>query len=312
MTEFHDTRLSRSQTGRGTMNQTGIPKPHRRGLSGPLEWVVWAGVAVIGAVGFALVAGFRGDGASVNAISMIVAALCSYALGYRFYSKWIARRVLELDDTRATPAEKFNNGHDFDPTNRLVLLGHHFAGIAGAGPLVGPVLAAQFGFLPGTLWIIVGAVFAGAVQDFVVLFASMRRNGKSLGQIAKDEISPFAGWVALFSVLLLMVLILAVLALVVVSALAESPWGFTTIALSVPIAVTMGLWMRIWRVGKVLEASIFGAVLLIFSVFVGRWVAANPAVAPALTLSPEHAGGADRGLRLRRLGPAGVGAAGAA
>jgi carbon starvation protein len=267
------------------MNQAVIGTQNRRMLSGPLEWVVWAMVAVIGAVGFAMVAGLRGDGGSVNAISMIVAALCSYALGYRFYSKWIARRVLELDDTRATPAEKFDNGHDFDPTNRLVLLGHHFAGIAGAGPLVGPVLAAQFGFLPGTLWIIVGAVFAGAVQDFVVLFASMRRNGKSLGQMAKDEISPFAGWVALFAVLLLMVLILAVLALVVVSALAESPWGFTTIALSVPIAITMGFWMKIWRVGKVLEASVFGAVLLITSIFVGRGVAENSAVAPALTLT---------------------------
>jgi carbon starvation protein len=167
-----------------TMNQAVIGRHKRRMLSGPLEWVVWISVAAIGAVAFALVAGLRGDGGSVNAISMIVAALCSYAFGYRFYSKWIARRVLELNDTRATPAEKLSNGHDFDPTNRLVLLGHHFAGIAGAGPLVGPVLAAQFGFLPGTLWIIVGAVFAGAVQDFVVLFASMRRNGKSLGQIA--------------------------------------------------------------------------------------------------------------------------------
>jgi carbon starvation protein len=168
-----------------------------------------------------------------------------------------------------------------------VLLGHHFAAIAGAGPLVGPVLAAQFGYLPGTIWIIVGVVLAGAVQDFVVLFASMRRNGKSLGQMAKDEISPFAGWVALFAVLLLMALILAVLALVVVSALAESAWGFTTIALSLPIAVTMGFWMKTWRPGSVLEASLFGFVLLIASVFVGRWVAESPVVAPYVTLSPN-------------------------
>lgn len=254
-------------------------------LTGPVGWAVWILVALIGAFAFAVVAGLRGEGASVNAIWMIVAALCTYAVAYRFYSKWLSRRVLGLDDARATPSERLENGRDFDPTNRWVLLGHHFAGIAGAGPLVGPVLAAQFGFLPGTLWIIVGCVVAGAVQDFVVLFASMRRDGKSLGQMAKDEISPFAGWVALFAVLLLMTLILAVLALVVVSALAESPWGFTTIALSMPIAVVMGFWMRVWRPGRVLEASVFGAVLLLGSIFVGRWVAGNPTLGPLLTLN---------------------------
>jgi carbon starvation protein len=268
------------------MSAVAVPRRDRR-VSGPLEWVVWAVVAVVGAIALAVIAGLRGEGQQLNAIWMIVAALCSYAIAYRFYSKWLARRVLGLDDSRATPAEKFNNGHDFDPTNRWVLLGHHFAGIAGAGPLVGPVLAAQFGYLPGTLWIIIGVVLGGAVQDFVVLFASMRRNGKSLGQMAKDEISPFAGWVALFAVLLLMALILAVLALVVVSALAESPWGFTTIALSLPIAVAMGLWMKVWRPGKVLEASVFGAVLLITDIFVGRWVAGHPVLGPALTLSQQ-------------------------
>jgi carbon starvation protein len=254
-------------------------------LSGPLSWVVWGLVALAGAFGFAMIAGLRGEGEGVNAIWMIVAAACTYAVAYRFYSKWIARRVFELDDTRATPAENINNGRDFVPTNPLVLLGHHFAAIAGAGPLVGPVLAAQFGYLPGTLWIIIGVVLAGAVQDFVILFASMRRNGKSLGQMAKDEISPFAGWVGLFAVLLIMALLLAVLALVVVSALGESPWGFTTIALTLPIAVTMGFWMKVWRPGKVLESSLFGFAMLIVSVFVGQWVAESPALAPYMTLS---------------------------
>jgi carbon starvation protein len=263
------------------------PTGERSPLSGPLSWAIWALVAIAGAFGFATIAGLRGEGAQVNAIWMIVAGICTYAIAYRFYSKWIAYRVLGLDDSRATPAEAIDNGRDFVPTNRWVLLGHHFAAIAGAGPLVGPVLAAQFGYLPGTIWIIVGVVLAGAVQDFVVLFASMRRNGKSLGQMAKDEISPFAGWIGLFAVLLLMALILAVLALVVVSALAESPWGFTTIALSLPIAVMMGFWMKKWRPGSVLEASIFGFVLLIASVFVGRWVAESPALAPYMTLSPN-------------------------
>ncbi len=253
-------------------------------LSGPLGWVVWLLVALAGAFGFAMIAGLRGEGQQVNAIWMIVAGLCTYAIGYRFYSKWIANRVFELDPTRATPAEKINNGRDFVPTNRWVLLGHHFAAIAGAGPLVGPVLAAQFGYLPGTLWIIIGAVLAGAVQDFVILFASMRRDGRSLGQMAKDEISPFAGWIALVAVLLIMALILAVLALVVVSALAESPWGFTTIALSLPVAIAMGFWMKVWRPGKVLEASLFGVVMLIASVFVGRAVAQHPALGPLMTL----------------------------
>jgi carbon starvation protein len=250
----------------------------------PVFWVIWALVAVAGAFGFAIIAGLRGEGAQVSAIWMIVAGLCTYAVAYRFYSRWIARRVLQLDDTRATPAEAIDNRRDFVPTNRWVLLGHHFAAIAGAGPLVGPVLAAQFGFLPGTLWIIVGVVFAGAVQDFVVLFASVRRNGKSLGQMAKDEISPFAGWIALFSVLMIMALILAVLALVVVSALAESPWGITTIILTLPIAMIMGVWMKVWRPGKVLEASVFGCIMLILAVFAGQWAATHPTLGPAMTL----------------------------
>jgi carbon starvation protein len=254
-------------------------------LGGPLGWIVWPLVVAAGAFGFAVIAGLRGEGSQVNAIWMIVAGLCTYAVAYRFYSRWIATRVLRLDDTRATPAEKIDNKRDFVPTNRWVLLGHHFAAIAGAGPLVGPVLAAQFGYLPGTLWIIVGVVFAGAVQDFVVLFGSMRRDGRSLGQMAKDEISPFAGWIALFSVLLIMALILAVLALVVVSALAESPWGITTILLTLPIAVLMGVWMKVWRPGKVLEASMFGCAMLVLSVFVGKWVAESAVLGPSMMWS---------------------------
>jgi carbon starvation protein len=252
-------------------------------MAGPASWVVWGLVAAAGAFAFAVLAGLRGDGDQVNAIWMIVAALCTYAIGYRFYSKFIATRIMGLDDSRATPSEQVNNGIDFVPTNRWVLLGHHFAAIAGAGPLVGPVLAAQFGYLPGTLWIIIGVVLAGGVQDFVILFASMRRQGKSLGQMAKEEISPFAGWVALVAVLLIMALLLAVLALIVVQALAESPWGLTTIALSVPIAIVMGFWMKVWRPGKVLEASVFGAIVLLAGIFIGRWVAQTPAIAPYLT-----------------------------
>src|ERR1700757_2154419 len=187
--------------------------------------LVWAAIAVLGAVALGIVALQRDE--PVNAMWLVIAALCIYTIAYRFYGLWIANTVLGVNGARQTPAYRHNDGLDYVPTNPFVLYGHHFAAIAGAGPLVGPVLAAQFGYLPGTLWIIVGVVFAGAVQDFVVLFASMRRNGKSLGQMAKDEISPFAGWIALFSVLLIMALILAVLALVVVSALAESPWGIT-------------------------------------------------------------------------------------
>jgi carbon starvation protein len=254
-------------------------------LRGPLSWLIWSAVVVLGAFGFAMIAGLRGEGAQVNAIWMIVAGLCTYAVAYRFYSRWIARRVMGLDDTRATPAEAIDNRRDFVPTNRWVLLGHHFAAIAGAGPLVGPVLAAQFGYLPGTIWIIVGVCLAGAVQDFIVLFASMRRNGKSLGQMAKDEISPFAGWIALVSVLLIMALLLAVLAMIVVYALADSPWGITTIALTLPIALIMGVWMKVWRPGKVLEASIFGCAALIGAVFVGQWVSVHPTLGPAMTLS---------------------------
>ena len=203
----------------------------------------------------------------------MVAAACTYAIGYRFYAKFIAARVMALNDQRATPAERLRNGHDFEPTNKWIVFGHHFAAIAGPGPLVGPVLAAQFGYLPGTLWIIIGAVLGGAVQDFVILFASMRRDGKSLGQMAREEIGKVGGFIALLTVLLIMIILLAVVALVVVNALKGSPWGTFTIAATMPIALFMGLYLRYWRPGKVLECSAIGFVLVMASIFGGpaRW-----------------------------------------
>ena len=184
--------------------------------------------------------------------------------------KFIAARVMALNDKRATPAERLRNGHDFEPTNKWIVFGHHFAAIAGPGPLVGPVLAAQFGYLPGTLWIIIGAVLGGAVQDFVILFASMRRDGKSLGQMAREEIGKVGGFTALLTVLLIMIILLAVVALVVVNALKGSPWGTFTIAATMPIAVFMGLYLRFWRPGKVLECSVIGFVLVLASIFGGQ------------------------------------------
>jgi carbon starvation protein len=224
-------------------------------------------------------------GEHISSIWLVIAAACSYATAYRFYAKFIAARVMMLNDRRATPAERLRNGHDFEPTNRWILFGHHFAAIAGPGPLVGPVLAAQFGYLPGTLWIVIGACLGGAVQDFVILFASMRRDGKSLGQMAKEEIGRVGGFIALVTVLLIMIILLAVVALVVVNALKGSPWGAFTIAATMPIAVFMGLYLRFWRPGKVLECSALGFALVMGSIFAGRWVAASPALAPVFTLS---------------------------
>src|SRR6202051_627338 len=207
--------------------------------------LVWGVLAAVGAFAFAALALGRGE--SVNPVWLVTAALIVYFIAYRFYSKFIAERVLGLDDTRQTPAERHNDGMDYVPTNRWVLYGHHFAAIAGAGPLVGPVLAAQMGFLPGTLWILAGVVVAGAVQDFVVLFASVRRDGKSLGEMIKMELGPTAGSLALVGVLAIMIIILAVLSLVVVKALTGSPWGLFTIAATIPIALVMGVYMRIIR-----------------------------------------------------------------
>jgi carbon starvation protein len=215
----------------------------------------------------------------------VVAGLCSYSLAYRFYARFIAHRVFGLDASRATPAERLENGRDFVPTGRWVLYGHHFSAISGAGPLVGPTLAAQFGYLPGTLWLIAGVIFAGAVQDFVILCASMRRDGRSLGQMAKDEVNPVAGTAAMLAVMAIMIILLAVLALVFVNALRGSPWGLFTIACTIPIALLMGLWMTRVRPGRVVEATAIGVLLLIAALFGGRWVAEHPAWAAAFTWS---------------------------
>ena len=244
---------------------------------------LWVGVAALGAAGFAVLALSRGE--SVNAAWLLVAGVASYVVGYRFYSRFLALRVFALDDHRATPAERLNNGRDFVPTNKWVLYGHHFAAIAGAGPLIGPMLAAQFGYLPGTLWLVAGVVLGGAVQDFTILVASMRRDGKSLGQMAKEEINPVAGMAAMIAILAIMVILLAVLALVVVNALRRSPWGLFIIACTIPIALLMGWWMRSIRPGRVLEASAIGVALLLVALVAGRWVSLDPTWARWFTWS---------------------------
>ena len=246
--------------------------------------VTWAAVALVGAACWVVLAVSRGE--EVSALWILFAALSSYAIAYRFYSRFIARRVLEVDDTRATPAERLDNGVDYEVTDRRVLFGHHFAAIAGAGPLVGPVLAAQMGYLPGTIWIIVGVILAGAVQDMVVLFFSMRRDGKSLGQMVREEIGVVGGTAALIAVFAIMIIILAVLALVVVNALAESPWGVFSIGLTIPIALFMGFYLRYLRPGRVLEVTGIGVVLLLLAIVGGGWID-QTGLAETLTLSKE-------------------------
>jgi carbon starvation protein len=250
-----------------------------------LSTLGWTAVALTGAGAAAGLALRRGE--TVSAAWLLVAAACTYLLAYRFYSRFLATRVFALDARRATPAERLNDGHDYVPTNRWIVFGHHFAAIAGPGPLVGPTLAAQFGFLPGALWILVGVVIGGAVQDFVILAASVRRDGKSLGQMAKDEISPLAGLTALVAILGIMIVLIAVLALVVVNALKASPWGTVTIGLTIPIAMLMGVYLRWVRPGRVLETSAIGLVLLALSLYAGRWVAESATLAPLFTLRGE-------------------------
>src|SRR6267378_4200250 len=245
--------------------------------------LLWSGISVLGAAAFGVLALSRGE--TVNAAWLLTAAVCTYAVGYRFYSRFLATRVFGLDDRRATPAERCSNGRDFVPTNKWVLYGHHCAAIAGAGPMVGPVLAAQFGFLPGTLWLVIGVVVGGAVQDFTILVCSLRRDGKSLGQMAKEEVSPAAGATAMLAVLFIMIILLAVLALIVVNALKASPWGLFTIACTIPIALLMGWWMKRWRPGRVLEASLAGALLLLVALVAGGRVATHPGLAAAFTQS---------------------------
>src|SRR3954468_16171429 len=242
-----------------------------------LSALMWVLISIAGAGAFAYLALSRGE--TISAAWLLTAAVCSYLVGYRFYSKMIAAKVFALDPARKTAAVLNEDGRDFVPTNRWIVFGHHFAAIAGPGPLVGPTLAAQFGYLPGAIWIIVGVVLGGAVQDFVILASSVRRGGKSLGQKAKEEIGPVAGYTALVAVLGIMIVLIAVLALVVVNALKASPWGVVTIGLTIPTALVMGVYLRWIRPHRVLEASTIGLALLVVALYAGRWVAQSPSLA---------------------------------
>src|SRR5215217_8253925 len=245
--------------------------------------LIWVAIVALGAAAFGVLALSRGE--TISAGWLIVAGVCSYLVAYRFYSRYLAVTVFRLDDHRATPAERLSNGRDFVPTNKWVAAGHHFSAISGAGPLIGPTLAAQFGFLPGTIWLIAGVVLGGAVQDMIVLCASIRRDGKSLGQMAKEEVNVVAGFTAMVAMFATMIILLAVLALVVVNALRDSPWGLFTIAATIPIALFMGIWMNNVRPGKVMEATGLGIVLLVAALLGGQWVAASPTWAPAFRWS---------------------------
>jgi carbon starvation protein len=264
--------------------ERGEPGRKQRGkMSKALRALIWLAVAVLGALAVATIALHRQE--QINAMWLVVAALCTYAIGYRFYSKFIAAKVLTLDGRRATPAERLENGRDFVPTNKWVVFGHHFAAIAGPGPLVGPVLAAQFGYLPGTLWVLVGAVLGGCVQDFVILLFSVRRDGKSLTEMAREEVGRVGGFVAYVAVISIIVILLGVCALVVVNALKASPWGTFTIGMTIPIALLMGIYLRRLRPGKVLEASVLGFVLLMLAIWGGQWVSQNATLGSWFTLS---------------------------
>jgi carbon starvation protein len=249
----------------------------------PLRIVIWLLVTLLGALALATIALDRGE--QINAMWLVIAALSSYALGYRFYSNFIAAKVLALDAHRATPAERMDDGRDFVPTNKWVVFGHHFAAIAGPGPLVGPVLAAQFGYLPGTLWVIVGAVLGGCVQDFVILLFSVRRDGKSLTEMAREEVGRVGGIVAYLAILSIIVILLAVCALVVVNALKASPWGAFTIAMTIPIALLMGVYLRRLRPGKVLETSLLGFILVMLAIWGGQLVSESPSLGRWFTLT---------------------------
>ncbi len=243
----------------------------------PISWAAWALVALVGAFSLGTIALHRGE--TINALWLVTAAVCVYLIAFRFYSLFVAQRALGLDNSRVTPAMRRNDGLDYVPTDKYVLFGHHFAAIAGAGPLVGPVLAAQMGYLPGTLWLLVGVVFAGAVQDMVVLFISTRRDGRSLGDLIKTEMGVAAGLISQFGILAIMVILLAVLALVVVKALAGSPWGTFTVASTLPIALLMGVFNRFIRPGRIAEMSLIGFVLLIIGIVYGQTVSESPTLA---------------------------------
>jgi carbon starvation protein len=248
-----------------------------------LRILLWLAVTALGALAVATIALRRGE--DISAMWLVVAAVCVYALGYRFYSAFIATKLLVLDRGRATPAERLENGRDFVPTNKWVVFGHHFAAIAGPGPLVGPVLAAQFGYLPGTLWILAGAVFGGCVQDFVILLFSVRRDGKSLTEMAREEVGRVGGFVAYVAIISIIVILLGVCALVVVNALKSSPWGAFTIAMTIPIALLMGLYLRQIRPGKVFETSLLGFVLVMAAIWGGQWVSQTPSIAAWFTFT---------------------------
>ncbi|MBT2453756.1 carbon starvation CstA family protein [Streptomyces sp. ISL-86] len=262
----------------------GGPAGGSSGALTPKSVAVWVLVALIGAIAWGVLALSRGE--EISAAWLLAAALGSYAIGYRFYARFIVNRVLKVDKTRATPAERLDNGVDFHPTDRRVLFGHHFAAVAGAGPLVGPVLAAQMGYLPGTIWIVAGVIFAGAVQDMVTLFFSTRRDGRSLGQMAREEIGPIGGAAALIAVFAIMIILLAVLALVIVNALAHSPWGVFSIGMTIPIALFMGFYLRVLRPGRVTEVSVIGVALLLLAIVAGGWVAES-SLADTFTLEKE-------------------------
>ena len=250
-----------------------VPPDRLRSRWTPAKIALWVAIALLGGLAWTMLAIVRGE--TVNAIWFVFAAICTYLIGYRFYSKVIERYITRPDDRRATPAERKADGKDFVPTDRRVLYGHHFAAIAGAGPLVGPVLAAQMGYLPGTIWIIVGVILAGAVQDYLVLFFSMRRGGRTIGQMARDELGKIGGTAAILASLLIMLIIVAILALVVVNALGESPWGVFSVSMTIPIALFMGLYLRYIRPGRITEISIIGFVLLIGAIVAGGWVAST-------------------------------------
>jgi carbon starvation protein len=247
-----------------------------------LKTLIWIAISLLGAWALAKIALQRGE--LLSAIWFVLAAVCVYLVAYRLYSAFVAAKILALDDTRATPAERHDDGRDFVPTNKWVLFGHHFAAIAGPGPLVGPTLAAQFGYLPGTLWLIAGAVLAGCIQDFIILFCSIRRDGKSLGEMAREEVSRRGGFIAQIAVLAIMVILLGVVALVIVNALKSSPWATFTLAMTIPIALLLGLYLRFLRPGRVLEASLIGVGLVLFAVVAGQWVADSPSWARAFTI----------------------------
>ncbi|NHC02378.1 carbon starvation protein A [Acinetobacter sp. 187] len=249
----------------------------------PTSKIIWLLVAILGAVSFGILAVSRGE--HVNAVWLVLAAICVYSIAYRFYSLFIANKVFELNARRLTPAHRLSDGLDYVPTNKSVLFGHHFAAIAGAGPLVGPILAAQMGYLPGTIWLLVGVVLAGAVQDFLVLFISTRRDGRSLGEMAKQELGSFAGVIVMLGALGVMIIILAVLALVVVKALTNSPWGVFSIGVTIPIALFMGVYMRYIRPGKIAEVSIIGFILMMLGIIYGENIAQHPYWGQLFTLS---------------------------